>query len=176
MDNHNPSPPASAAAIIDTQAQRFVAGLFSQRTEAITAIANLKFHGFEDSNVDLFVADDLQQEQPPACAEYAQTLSLAQALNRLGIPQDVASYYETDVRLGMALVVVIAGERSQEALDVMRGHTEEATSELSSVDQPLQDMIEPPIMGTMHAAEVEHMIENPDYQANTDDTVRKIAR
>jgi hypothetical protein len=97
-------------------------------------------------------------------------------LIRFGIPQDVAKYYETAVRLGMALVVVIAGERSMDVLDVMRGHSPEATNELSSGGQPLHESPEPPMIRTMNAAEVEHMIDDPDYRTSTGDAVREMAR
>jgi hypothetical protein len=135
MNKIDPGPQAaSAASIIDTGEQRLVVALFHRRADAVTAIASLKFQGFADANIDLFVADDLQQERLEAAAGRSNKVSIAHTLSTMGISQDVANDYETDVRLGMALVIVIAGERSIEALNILRNHSEEEEEEIEGVD------------------------------------------
>ena len=129
MDQIQSSPQALTGTIIDTPAQRIVAALFEQRADAFVAQSNLERQGFTQEDIHIFAPDE-------AHAHTAEANRIIPALMALGIPQDVASYYQVDVHAGMTLVIVVASERSQDVLNFLRGQGAEG------MDQATEQAVE----------------------------------
>ncbi len=106
--NTQSSVEASTSTIIDTSLHRIVAALFKQQADAAQARSSLERYGFSTANIYVFALDDVDR--------------VVTVLTELDIPQDVASYYQVDVRAGMTLLVVVANEQSQDVLNFLRGN------------------------------------------------------
>jgi hypothetical protein len=115
MNQIQSSPQPLTGTIIDTPAQRIVAALFEQRADALEARLSLEGQGFTQEDIHVFTPHE-------AHTRTIETERIVPRLTALGIPEDVARYYQVDVHAGMTLVIVVANERSQDVLNFLRGH------------------------------------------------------
>jgi hypothetical protein len=129
MSQIQSNPQALTGTIIDTPAQRIVAALFEQRADALKAQSSLEGQGFTQENIYVFAPNE-------AHAGTVETERIVPRLTALGIPEDVASYYQVDVHAGMTLVIVVANERSQDVLNFLRGQGAEG------MDQATEQAVE----------------------------------
>lgn len=129
MNQIQSSPQALTATIIDTPAQRIVAALFEQHADALEAQTNLERLGFTREDIHVFAPDGVHT---------AGANRIVPVLAALGIPHDIASYYQVDVHAGMTLVTVVADERSQDVLNFLRGQSEGGMNR--ATERVLQDV------------------------------------
>jgi hypothetical protein len=94
---------------------------FASRDDAQQAIRGLLLSGFEPDRLGLILPD---VEAPDAAMEFAEPITLCvggmfRSLIGVELPETEVRYYEEDLLQGRPLVMVRAGDRYQDAVDIL---------------------------------------------------------
>lgn len=94
---------------------------FASREDAEQAIRGLLLSGFEPDRLGLILPD---AEAPDAAMEFAEPITLCvggmfRSLIGVELPETEVRYYEEDLQQGRPLVMVRAGDRYQDAVDIL---------------------------------------------------------
>ena len=107
-----------------------VVGVFTEPGLADRAIDELERAGFRDDQISLSRHEDTDRNAGGIVGRITSLLSelkgsdrsIVKRLVSMGVPEDEARYYQGELELGRSIVTVEAGDRREDALEILRSN------------------------------------------------------
>ncbi len=107
-----------------------VVGVFTEPGLADRAIEELERAGFRDDQISLSRHEDTDSDVGGIIGRISSLLSglkgsdrsIVKRLVSMGVPEEEARYYQSELELGRTIVTVEAGDRREDALEILRSN------------------------------------------------------
>ena len=106
-----------------------VVGIFTEPGEADRAIDELERAGFRDDQISLSRLEDTDSDvsfigrvESLLWGLKGSDRSIVKRLTSMGVPEEEARYYQSELELGRSIVTVEAGDRREDAIEILRSN------------------------------------------------------